>query len=162
MTADTPERPIVVIEDSDEDFEVTVWALREAGAINPVHRCKNMAAIERLMADRRGWQAPGGRAFPVLLLFDLNVPGMDFVETLHALRANPWWKTVPIVVISTSVQPATVSACYAAGVAGYLQKVLDLDAFAAAIGNLVTYWLRTVVPTEPSAERGQSTIALKH
>ena len=76
------------------------------------------------------------------------------METLHALRTNPWWRMVPIVVISTSVQPATLTACYAAGVAGYLRKVLDLNAFAAAIGNLVTYWLHTVVPAEPPAERG--------
>ncbi len=55
MNAGLPERPIVIIEDSDEDFEVTVWALRQAGVANPVLRCATAAEIAGLLTDQTRW-----------------------------------------------------------------------------------------------------------
>jgi DNA-binding NarL/FixJ family response regulator len=149
MRAHLADRPIVVIEDSDEDFEVTVWAIRQASVRNPVYRCANAKAIAELLHDRSRWPGVLLKAYPLLVLLDLNLPGTDWRETLTYLRSNVWWQTVPVIVVSTSSQPATVSACYSIGAAGYLQKPLDLDAFAASVRELMTYWLKTVVPPVP-------------
>jgi DNA-binding NarL/FixJ family response regulator len=55
-----------------------------------------------------------------------------------------------VVIVSTSRHEQDVAACYRVGAAGYLQKPLDLDAFATAMQQVVDYWLKTVVPPIPS------------
>jgi CheY-like chemotaxis protein len=154
-------RPIIVIEDSDEDFEVTVWALRKAGAVNPVHRCANAAAIAELWTGRPNWPTALSGPYPLLVLMDLNIPGVDWTEILDHLRASPWWQAVPVVVISTSDQPSTVSACYSEGVAGYLKKSVDLATFAETISGFAAYWLKTVVPPQPNEERSLGVLSGK-
>jgi CheY-like chemotaxis protein len=142
-------RAVVVIEDSDEDYEVTVWALRQAGLANPVYRCRTAAAIAQMLAGRSEWTDRLVAAYPVLVLLDLNLPGTEWRETLSQLRADPLWRAVPVVVVSTSRRPSDVSDTYRLGAAGYLLKPLDLDAFAAAIGRVVAYWFNTVVLPVP-------------
>jgi len=149
VTDTVSQRPVVVVEDSDEDYEVTVWALRKAGAANPVRRCANAAAIADLLTGRSGLFGSTPASHPLLVLLDLNLPGRNGLETLRDLRGDSRWQTVPVVIVSTSKSPAEVSACYRLGAAGYLAKPLDLDAFAAAMRRLVAYWMETVVPAVP-------------
>ena len=153
MGAHLDERPIVVIEDSDEDFEVLAWALRKAGVFNPLYRCASASAkaIDEILCDRSRWPDGLLKAFPLLVLLDPNVPNSDCLATLTYLRADHWWHAVPVIIVTTSGQLATVVACYSAGAAGYLQKPLNLDGFAAAIDVTMTYWLKTVVPPVPPA-----------
>ena len=148
MTSPQHERPIVVIEDSDEDYEVLEWALRQAGFRNPLHRCANAADLA-LLTVRRDWPPLLKATFPLLILMDLNLPGTEWRETLAELRGHLWWQTVPLMVISTSVQPASVATCYGMGAAGYLRKPLDLDACRETMRTVAAYWLRTVVAPEP-------------
>jgi len=144
------DRAVVVIEDSDEDYEVTVWALRQSGLVNPVYRCRTASAIAQLLAGRAGWPAALLRSYPVLVLLDLNLPGTEWRETLGQFRVDSLWRTVPVVVVSTSRNPSDVAASYRLGAAGYLLKPLDLDAFAAAIGRVVAYWFDTVLLPLPA------------
>jgi CheY-like chemotaxis protein len=139
------EQVIVVIEDSDEDYEVTVWALQSAGVTNKLVRCATAADIDALLEDPAGRATTLGGSFPLLVLLDINVPGTDRHDTLQRLRGHPFWRCVPVIVISTSSHAIDVSVCYAHGAAGYLLKPLDLDAFAASIQRLAAYWLHTVV-----------------
>jgi CheY-like chemotaxis protein len=149
MRAHLADRPIVIVEDSDEDYEVMIWALREAGVSNPVCRCATAADISCLINDPSQWPPGLLKAYPVLVLLDLNVPGTDWHDTLSFLRGNEWWKAVPVIIVSTSTQPDTIVWCYSVGVAGYLQKLIDLKTFSELIRNLTTYWFETIVPPLP-------------
>lgn len=139
------DRPLVLIEDSQEDFEIASWAFRQAGVFNPLIRCGNTAEIETLWSKNPDRPSALAVASPLLVLLDLNVPGMDWRETLMRLRADRWWRSVPVIAVSTSAQPATVSDCYGLGAAGYIQKQIDLYRFAAAIASVAAYWLDTVI-----------------
>jgi DNA-binding NarL/FixJ family response regulator len=150
VTSELSRRPIVIIEDSDEDYEVTVWALRRAGVTNPMYRCANLAAIMELLSDPSNLPAELVEPYPLLVLLDLNLPGTDGRETLFKMRNHRLWQAVPVIIISTSGRPADISRCYRLGAAGYILKPLDLDAFAAAIKHLAAYWLRTVAPSMPN------------
>lgn len=146
MNEDLSLRPIIIIEDSDEDYEVTLWALRQAGVVNPVSRFATAASIADLLTDPSRWPLVVAGPFPLLVMLDLNLPGTDGRETLGHLRRHSQWRSVPVVVVSTSRYQPDVAACYQQGAAGYLQKPLDLDAFATAMRQVADYWLKTVVP----------------
>jgi CheY-like chemotaxis protein len=145
-------RPIVIIEDSDEDYEVTGWVLKQSGVINPLFRCKNSKEIDSLFKDRTDWPIGLNGPFPLLVLLDLNIPGTSWNQTLDKLRNNFWWKHVPVLILSTSNQPEVISVCYGEGAAGYLKKPVELNDFL-IIGQIIfEYWLNTVIPPLPPIE----------
>ena len=143
------ERPILIVEDSDEDYEATTWALLQAGMDRPIERCSRAdEALRRLQADAL---SPLGQPTlpPCLMLLDLNLPGMDGRQLLTQVRGL---KTgIPVVVLSTSSNPRDVAACYQLGAAGYINKPLTLAAYAEKMRLMVDYWLKTVLLPEATS-----------
>lgn len=134
-------RPILLIEDSDEDFEITCSALRLAGVSAPIGRCATgRAAMEFI--HRKAANEEVRR--PALVLLDLNLPGVDGRQLLREMLGAEWLLTVPKVVLTTSSNPRDVDTCYRQGASGYLVKPVDLDLFESMIQRVADYWLRTV------------------
>lgn len=136
-----PNRPILLIEDSDEDFEITSMAIRRARVTNPVMRC-------RTGSEARDYIGQLGRFMhavePVFILVDLNIPGIDGRKVLAQLRKSPWLSAVPAIVLSTSTSPADIRLCYQLGAAGYLVKPVDFDRFQSMMRTLTEYWMKVV------------------
>lgn len=57
-----------------------------------------------------------------LILLDLLMPGMDGREVLNAVKANPQWRAIPVIVISGSQDMNGIIACIEAGADDYLFK----------------------------------------
>ncbi len=57
-----------------------------------------------------------------LILLDMNMPKLNGLDTLLALKANPRFRDIPTVMISTSTQPEQVALAYQNGVNGFIQK----------------------------------------
>ena len=139
-------KPILIVEDSDEDYEVTVWALRKAGVERPILRATRAREGYELMqglADSRE-PASTGLGAPCLVLLDLNLPGADGRELLTLLRSHENPPPIPVVVLSTSDNPRDIEACYRLGAAGYLCKPMKLEIFAQRIRDLAAYWFGAV------------------
>ena len=143
--------PILIVEDSDEDFDVLRLLLVSLGVRNPLKRCATsgeaLAAFARLGVGRTG----GGRAdrLPALMLLDLNLPGIDGRELLQRFRADAGLRGVPVVVLSTSANPRDVRFCYEAGANAYMVKPVDLDRLERMLRATVEFWLHSaVVPAE--------------
>jgi CheY-like chemotaxis protein len=133
-------RPLLIIEDSDEDYEVTCWALQQAGFTGPVIRCERAdEALLHLSPVPRppDWVAPRQ---PALVLLDLNLPGMNGRQLLEELRRGLEPPPIPIVILSTSSNPRDVAACYRLGAAGYICKPLSVDLYVEKLRGLTRYW----------------------
>lgn len=136
-------RSLLIVEDSDEDFEVTCWALRQAGFSGPIRRCSRAEeALQQLCPTR---PAILGADSPGVVLLDLNLPGMNGQELLKELRGNAQPPAIPIVILSTSTNPRDIAACYRLGVAGYLCKPLSLDLYVEKLRSLLSYLFETVM-----------------
>lgn len=62
-------------------------------------------------------------ATPVhLILIDMNMPNMNGIETLQAIKANPALRYIPTVMMSTSAEPALVMEAFKHGINSYIQK----------------------------------------
>ncbi len=147
-------RPVMIVEDSDEDFEVTSWALEKAGFSGEIIRC--VRAEEALLQLCPAPPPPDqpvstqGHSLPCVVLLDLNLPGMNGIDLLTAVRSSERPPAVPIVVLSTSSNPRDIAACYRLGAAGYLCKPLKIEHYVEKLLGLIHYWLATVTlpPTD--------------
>jgi CheY-like chemotaxis protein len=141
----TPKQPILLVEDSPEDYETTERALRKAGLTNPIYRCADGDdALDYL--HRRGRHTdPAVSPRPGIVLLDLNLPGTDGREVLAEIKGNAALKQIPVVVLTTSSDQRDIDACYKSGANSYIQKPVDMDGFLRAIERLHGYWLEVVI-----------------
>lgn len=147
MTRPGAARPILVIEDADEDFDVLGSSLHLAGVPNELLRCATGREIASYLEDCL--TEPAARC-PALILLDLNLPGADGRKVLQQLREHTLLRSVPVVILTTSSLPSDVETCYRCGASGYIVKPVDLDRFETIVRNLSDYWLRCVeLPRSP-------------
>jgi CheY-like chemotaxis protein len=138
-------QPILIVEDSREDYETTVRAFQKAGVANSIYVCEDGdEALDYLYG--RGKYANGADApRPGVILLDLNLPGTDGREVLATLKADDDLKRIPVIVLTTSSDERDIENCYAAGANSYIQKPLSLDGYFSAIQRLKDYWYEIVV-----------------
>lgn len=74
----------------------------------------------------------------VLIVLDMNMPRMNGLETLIAIRSNPFHATVPAVMISTSADPRLVESAYKEGINDFISKPNSYDEFVDLAGKLVS------------------------
>ncbi|RZK91696.1 MAG: response regulator [Hymenobacter sp.] len=132
--------PILVVEDNAEDFMALRRAFRKHAVPNPVVHCQNgEQALEYLQGRGRhpAWPA----ALPVLVLLDLNMPGLDGRDVLRALQFDAALHTIPVIMLTTSAQARDVTDCYRLGANSYLTKPLSYGELEEKIGSLTHYWL---------------------
>jgi two-component system response regulator len=136
--------PILLVEDSPEDFETTRRAFRRAGLRNPMLHCSTGDdALDFL--HQRGRYTAATAPRPGIILLDLNLPGTDGRAVLAEIKAAAGLSEIPVVVLTTSADHRDVEACYQAGANSYVQKPVNLDAFMVAIQRLHDYWFDVVI-----------------
>lgn len=140
-----PQQPLLLVEDSPEDFEATVRALKKAGLANPIFRCEHGDDALDFLFRRGRYADPALSPRPGIILLDLNLPGTDGREVLAAVKADPALRSIPVVVLTTSTDERDVERCYQAGANSYMKKPVDLDGFMRAIQRMKDYWFEVVI-----------------
>lgn len=136
-------QPILVIEDSDEDYEATVRAFRKLPMDYRLIRCVDGdSALQFLYhhAVQHDPDPPGPPARPAIILLDLNLPGMDGREVLRRIKTDANLKSIPVIILTTSNNPLDIRACYQEGANTFVQKPINLEQFYHTITVLYTYW----------------------
>lgn len=141
----TPSQPILLVEDSPEDYEATVRAFRKSGLKNPIHRCEDGEEALDYLFRRGRYADPGTSPCPGVILLDLNLPGTDGRQVLTEIKEDERLKKIPVVVLTTSVDERDIDACYRAGANSYIQKPVDVDGFVKAIERLNGWWFEVVI-----------------
>lgn len=142
---------VLVVEDNSDDEELMLLALAEAGGgfdIAVVHDGEE--AIEFLQSTGRYARRDRYRV-PNLVLLDINVPKLNGIEVLGLMRADRLLATVPVVMVTTSNQPADLREAYAAGANSYVLKPVDYDHFVSTIARVRQYWLEFNQPAPDAA-----------
>jgi len=66
---------------------------------------------------------------PALVLMDLQLPGMDGIEALAALRADPATRPIPVIAVTASAMTHSQAKILAAGFDGYQTKPISVKEF---------------------------------
>ena len=138
-------QPILLVEDSPEDYETTIRAFRKAGVANNIRRCEDGDEALDYLYQRGAFGAPDPAPRPGIILLDLNLPGTDGREVLWQIKGDPKLKTIPVLVLTTSTDQRDIEECYQLGANSYIQKPVDLPGFLEAIQRLKDYWFEIVV-----------------
>lgn len=136
--------PILIVEDSPEDFEALVRAFSKAKVPNPIYRFSYGEDAFDFLKQRGRYFKHGAESRPGLLILDLNLPGTDGLKVLQEIRADPLLKTIPVLVFSTSSSAREIEECYLAGANSYLVKPSSPDELFEVVRRLKDYWLEVV------------------
>jgi len=112
---------VLVIEDNEQNLYLVTFLLENAGY--EVTQARN---------GREGIEL-AGRVTPVLILLDIQLPGMDGYAVAHALRSNPSLAGVPIVAVTSYAMVGDRERALAAGCSGYIEKPINPETFMADV-----------------------------
>jgi CheY-like chemotaxis protein len=131
---------ILLVEDDDVDVMNVRRAFQRAHVSNPLHVASNgLEALDML----RGDTIPLGRR---LVLLDLNMPRMNGIEFLRAVREDADLRSLPVVVLTTSNDERDKVDAYNLNVAGYLLKPVTFSDFVDLMAALNKYWMLVEMP----------------
>lgn len=128
---------VVILEDSDDDFDTACEAIRRIGIGPEVCRVKDGDACLTLLAQRTA-------NLPSLVILDLNAPGTDGRETLRRIKLDPALQRVPVVIFTTSTNPRDLDLCYLYGANAYHTKPVRYPDHLRAVEVVLRYWLGDV------------------
>lgn len=135
-----PLRRILLVEDSVNDVKLTTAALRAAGLVNDIVVCRDGVEACDYLFRRGDFAGRGDETCPAVVLLDLKMPRMDGLEVVSKVRADPRFKTLPIVMITSSAEEQDMVRSYNLGVNGYVVKPVTHDEFLNAIREVGLFW----------------------
>jgi CheY-like chemotaxis protein len=132
---------ILLVEDSKDDLDMTLRALRKANLTNHIHVARDgEEAVEFIFCQG----AHAGRTFenpPKVILLDLKLPKIDGMEVLKRIKSDERTKMIPVVILTSSKEQRDVVESYNLGVNSYIVKPVNFGGFATAIQEVGMYWL---------------------
>lgn len=142
-----PNRPILLVEDDENDVLFMKMALEAAGVQNRLFVVTDGGqALEYLggtgeFTDRKKFPVP------YLILLDLKLPQVMGLDVLKWLRGKDELASTVVIVVSASANPADVEAAYRHGANAYIVKPPSFDKLQSAVQSIRDFWLRWNQPT---------------
>lgn len=127
--------PVFLVDDNAMDVDLTLLAFKQARITNPVRVVRDGAEA---LAWIPRWVA--GEVKPVVVLLDINMPKVDGLEVLQALKSHPDLRTIPVVMLTTSSISEDVRAAYLRGANSYIVKPVDFEKFVGVAAQIERYW----------------------
>ena len=135
--------PILHVEDNEDDQFFLKRACEAAGIQNTIHSLDDgQKAIDYLSsqgpyADRQQYTTP------CLVILDLKLPKVHGLEVLKWIRAHKEFKSIVVVILSSSPLRNDVDTAYDAGVNSFIVKPLTSDQMTNIARLIKEYWLET-------------------
>lgn len=127
--------PILLVEDNPLDVDLTLRAFARRKLSNPVLVARDG---EEALAWLPRWD--NGAELPAVVLLDLKMPGLGGIDVLTRLKAHPTYRSVPVVVLTSSADESDLRMAYRLGANSYIVKPVDFDEFIEVAGQIERYW----------------------
>jgi CheY-like chemotaxis protein len=145
-------KPILLVEDTPDDAELTIMSLKRSGLLNEVVLVEDgLDALDYLFGEGR-YADRNSQDTPALILLDIKMPRLDGIEVLQRLRADERTKLLPVVMLTTSTEDTDLARAYEAGANAYVRKPVSLVEFQEAVRQLGLFWILTNEPPKKAGE----------
>jgi len=133
---------ILLAEDDENDVTLIRRAFSKSHVVNPIACVANGEEAVAYLSGQGGYADRGAHPLPFMMLLDLKLPRLSGHEVLKWLRAqNNGLKRLPVVVLTSSREPADINRAYELGANSYLVKPVVFEEFTALLKQLQVYWL---------------------
>jgi two-component system response regulator len=130
--------PILLVEDSRDDVDLTLRALKGNNITNEVIVASDgVQALDYLFAA----EGAAAKRLPSIVLLDLNLPRVNGLEVLQRIRADERTRLLPVVILTSSTEERDLVEGYKLGANSYVRKPVDFIEFTQAARQLGLYWL---------------------
>ena len=116
---------ILIVEDNDKNMKLVRDVLQVKG-----YRTLEAGSAEDGIALARAQK-------PDLVLMDIQLPGMNGIEALGVLRADPATASIPVIAVTASVMQQDRNLITQAGFDGYIGKPINLKEFLEAVRTMI-------------------------
>jgi hypothetical protein len=136
----------MLVEDNPVDIDLTRRAFNR-------NRLSNPLIIATDGEEALDWisQWDRGENIPVIILLDLKLPKIDGLEVLRIIKGHPRYRTIPIVVLTTSHENSDIKQAYLYGANSYIVKPVDFEKFVEVAGQIELYWRVLNEPANPTS-----------
>ena len=135
------ERLILLVEDNDDDIQLTLRALKQNHVANRVDVARDGAEALDYLFCRGAHAGRDPKALPQVVLLDLKLPKVAGLEVLEQIRDEPRTKRLPVVILTSSNVESDLARSYDLGANSYIRKPVDFAQFMDAVNSLGLYWL---------------------
>ncbi len=135
MLTENTNNPILLVEDNPMDLDLTIRAFAAKKLTNPIQIARDG---EEALQFLERWEK--GEPRPVVILLDLNMPKINGIEVLQKIKSHPEFKTIPIVILTTSSESSDLQAAYKSGANSYIVKPVDFEKFLDVASHIDLYW----------------------
>ncbi len=126
---------IFLVEDDPGHAILIEKNLRRAGIANEIMMVNDGQKAVDFLLKRDGYKDDTHPA-PLVILLDLNLPVLDGYQVLKIIKNDERTRQIPVVILTTTNNPAEVAKCYELGCNVYVTKPVEYEAFSKAIQNL--------------------------
>lgn len=139
---------ILFAEDSTDDALLTIRGLKKSGFANNLHHVIDGAEALDFMYCRGDYTNRNIHKKPKLILLDLKMPKVSGLEVLEKLKSDIHFKSIPVVILTSSQEDPDIQNCYDLGANSYIVKPVDSDKFFQSIKELGMYWMVLSQPND--------------
>jgi len=142
----TSVKPITILmaDDDADDRQMTKEAFDESLVRNDLRFVENGEELLDYLNRRGKYTDPKSSPRPGLILLDLNMPKKDGREALREIKDDPRFKSIRVVVMTTSNADEDINRTYDLSASSYITKPVTFEALLDVIRVLGKYWLEIV------------------
>ncbi len=137
---------ILLVEDDEDDLELLKRACKRSGIPHNLQVATDGKTIIKYLAGDGIYGNRVSHPIPDLVFLDLKLPGVDGHGVLKWIRDQPSYRSLPVVMITSSTEDSDIRKAYELGVTSYLRKVASPTVFGQAVRVIMKYWLVMNVP----------------
>jgi len=131
--------PVVLVCDDDPDDRTLIKEAFSAAEINAAVRFADDGSdLVHYMESCKGNQES---PCPAVILLDLNMPKMDGKQALKWIKSHSEFRTVPVVIFTTSSEKSDIRECYQLGANTFMTKCVDFESLVDMACTFSKYWM---------------------
>jgi len=135
---------ILMADDDPDDRQLAKEAFEEAKLTNDLRFVEDGVELLDYLHRRGKFSDPAASPWPSIILLDLNMPRKDGREALQELKADPRFRTIRVIILTTSKAEEDILRTYNLSAASYITKPVTFESLVDVVKTLGKYWLEIV------------------
>jgi CheY-like chemotaxis protein len=143
---------ILLVEDNPADQNLTMRAFQKANFEADIQIAEDGEEALHYLEGTGKYSNMPNQPVPDVILLDINMPKMNGIEFLKAIKKREQFTSIPVIILTVSDHEMDVIESYELGVNAYIRKPVEANNFIKAITNLKSFVLELTVRNSPSVK----------